>query len=220
MKEENIVRFKYWMAWVGNHMGEIVGMITIIGGVVGLLGLFGYSIGEAFGHPAVGATLFPIFIIGGVTGLIVWHNWAEENSIQLKNRLIELEEARSKDIEESIGAMLRRQRGEMLVENHGDIVTSASFTPSIDVFADEDVKDVKEIADNARKVKVLSNSVEYFSSLARNEEKEKNAALEEAEKYKDLYERLLESHKILGRENEDLKVRLEKSSINAISDLE
>lgn len=88
-----------------------------------------------------------------------------------------------------------------------------------------DAKNTKVAFENSfEQLTSISNSAAHYKKLSSVLEKEKNKANEEANKYKDLYERLLFSQKVLveqlTRENEQLKDALSKISRNAIEDLE
>lgn len=115
MKEKNIVRIKYWMAFIGNHMGDIAVGGIIFGFIFWFLGGIGSKICGELGisNYYVGVYLFPLIVIGLIFGLINWHTWAETNSIRLKDRLMELERSETR----AMLTMLRKQKEEMLAED-------------------------------------------------------------------------------------------------------
>ncbi len=200
---------KYWMALVGSHMGEIV-CITLVSliGIV-LVGVIAFGIGRDFGvsHPYLKTYSTVAGVILAIWGMIRWNEWSVDNKEKIKEDV------------EKMGKLLKEQ---------AEILESVKMPPAKEPWIRDEpwIKKTEKgfETNNTRIIANLSNQVEHFQTLSWHLESEKNAALEEANKYKDLYEKLIFSQKLvvdsLTRENEDLKERLSRGGTNAIMDLE
>jgi len=206
-----ILGVKFSVAWVGKNLEEIgaYSLMVILGYGVCFL-VIGpihkeYKLSWLHSHMLVFSGAFGIIAL--ITGINYLKKWGNKNYDKLKKEI---------DVKKSI------------TDTYFKALAIEGLKPNEPAVRDEGITKValesklssEELSRIGAEIVKFSDSAAHYKRLSEVIEQEKNKVLEEAKRYKDLYERLLVTDQILSRQNEELKEQLNRNSRNAIEDLE